>query len=266
MNDDTAIAVIEEQADKNIRREFHDGRWFFSVIDVVAILTDSRNPRNYWNMLKSRMRDEGASELYTNCVQLKLPSRDGKNYRTDAADAETILRIVQSIPSPKAEPLKLWLAKTGAERLQEIQSGATVDTSAVAKPAPDASLIDWADYYEKLATLYRQQAAIETHLVAVDGRLDSIQDELESLHAAVSILPELLERLGPLTLTPDHQVGVKEYVKRLHDAGGFSYGQIYSELNSAFRVGTYTQIPDDAWSAIEDWFQRRIAAAERRNH
>jgi hypothetical protein len=265
MNDDTAIAVIEEQADASIRREWHDGRMFFSVIDVVGVLTDSTYPNRYWSDLKRQLLVEGANEVYENLVRLKLKAPDGKMRETDTADTETILRIVQSIPSPKAEPLKLWLAKTGADRLQEIQSGATVDTSAVAKPTPDASLMDWADYYEKLAALYRQQAAIETHLVAVDGRLDSMQDELESIHAVVSILPELLERLGPLTLTPDHQVGVKEYVKRLHDAGGFSYGQIYSELNSGFRVGSYSQIPDDAWSAIEDWFTRRIDAAQRRN-
>jgi len=96
------LALIEEQADASIRREWHEQRWFFSVIDVVGMLTDSPNPRNYWNMLKSRMSEEGAEQTYTNCVRLKMQSKDGKMRQTDAADTETLLRIIQSIPSPKA--------------------------------------------------------------------------------------------------------------------------------------------------------------------
>jgi len=108
-------------AGRVIRREWHDGRWFFSVIDAVAVLTDSPNPRNYWSMLKRKLADEGAGELYRNCVQLKMRSPlDGKKYATDAADTETMLRIVQSIPSPKAEPFKQWLAQVGAQRLDEV--------------------------------------------------------------------------------------------------------------------------------------------------
>jgi hypothetical protein len=110
-NDDRDRALLpfggnDEGAGRLIRRQWHDGRWFLSVVDVIAVLTDSPNPRNYWNMLKRRLRDEGAAEMYTNCVQLKMRSLDGKSYATDAADTETLLRIVQSIPSPKAEPIK----------------------------------------------------------------------------------------------------------------------------------------------------------------
>jgi len=94
--------------------------WFFSVIDVVAILTDSPNPRNYWKVLKHRLIAEG-SELVTNCNQLKMPSSDGKNYLTDVATTEQLFRLIQSIPSPKAEPFKLWLAKIGNERLNQMQ-------------------------------------------------------------------------------------------------------------------------------------------------
>ena len=94
-------------------------KWYFSVVDVVGILTDSPNPRNYWKVLKHRLTKEG-NESVTNCNQLKLPSADGKFYKTDVADTEQLLRLVQSIPSPKAEPFKQWLAKVGYERMQEI--------------------------------------------------------------------------------------------------------------------------------------------------
>jgi len=106
---------------KNIRRIWHNTGWYFSVIDVVEALTESTNPRNYWSMLKKR-ESEQEVELSTNCVQLKLQSSDGKYYETDCANTEGISRIIQSIPSPKAEPFKLWLAKVGYERVQEIEN------------------------------------------------------------------------------------------------------------------------------------------------
>lgn len=92
--------------------------WFFSIVDVVAVLTDSPNPRTYWSVLKNRLKKEG-SELATNCSQLKMKSADGKNYLTDVADTEQLLRLIQSIPSPKAEPFKQWLARVGYERIEE---------------------------------------------------------------------------------------------------------------------------------------------------
>ncbi len=94
-------------------------KWYFSIIDVVAILTESSNPRKYWSVLKTRLKQEG-SQLATNCSQLKMLSSDGKMYNTDVADTEQLLRLIQSIPSPKAEPFKQWLAKVGHERMQEI--------------------------------------------------------------------------------------------------------------------------------------------------
>ena len=94
--------------------------YYFSVIDVIGALTSSTNPRNYWNMLKSRLTDEG-SELYTNCVQLKMrSSKDGKMYKTDTLDTEGIFRLIESVPSPKAEPFKLWLAKLGSRKIDEV--------------------------------------------------------------------------------------------------------------------------------------------------
>ncbi len=93
--------------------------WYFSVVDVVEILTNSQNPRKYWSVLKTRLKAEG-SELTTKCSQLKLQSSDGKYYKTDCLDTKGILRLIQSIPSPKAEPFKVWLAKIGSERFDEI--------------------------------------------------------------------------------------------------------------------------------------------------
>jgi len=92
--------------------------WYFSIVDVVSILTNSPNPRKYWSVLKTRLKKEG-SELTTNCSQLKMKSADGKQYLTDVADTEQLLRLIQTIPSPKAEPFKLWLARVGFERIEE---------------------------------------------------------------------------------------------------------------------------------------------------
>lgn len=107
MSETRAIQPFDGESGRLIRRQWHDSRWFFSVVDVVGVLTDAQIPRNYWSDLKRRLtKDEGFGELHAKIVQLKMRSLDGKRYATDAADAETILRIVQSIPSPKAEPLK----------------------------------------------------------------------------------------------------------------------------------------------------------------
>lgn len=104
-----------------IRKTLHDNEWWFSVIDVVEALTDSVNARDYWFRMKTRVKEEEKVELSTICRQLKLPSSDGKSYLTDCADTEGMFRIIQSIPSPKAEPFKRWLAKVGFERVQEIE-------------------------------------------------------------------------------------------------------------------------------------------------
>ncbi len=104
-----------------IRKVWHKQQeeWYFSVIDVCQVLSESTNPKNYWNMLKTRLRDEG-NETYTNCVRLKMHAADGKMRLTDCANTEQLLRIIQSIPSKKAEPFKQWLAMVGKERLDEM--------------------------------------------------------------------------------------------------------------------------------------------------
>ncbi len=106
---------------KKIRRNWYDNEWYFSIVDVVEVLTDSETPRNYWKVLKHRLNKEG-SEVVTFCNQLKLESLDGKKYLTDCANTKSIFRIIQSIPSKKAEPFKRWLAKVGYERVQEIEN------------------------------------------------------------------------------------------------------------------------------------------------
>lgn len=116
-----AIQLFE---DKQIRTAWDAEReeWYFSIVDVIAILTDQKTPRgasNYWAKLKQRLKDEGASELLTNCQQLKMTASDGKKRLTDVADTEQLLRIIQSVPSPKAEPFKAWLAMVGRERIEE---------------------------------------------------------------------------------------------------------------------------------------------------
>ena len=113
------IKIFEDKKVRSLWDEEQE-KWYISIVDVVAVLTDSPNPRMYWSVLKTRLKAEG-SQLTTNCSQLKMQSADGKFYLTDVADTEQLFRLVQSIPSPKAEPFKRWLAKVATERLDEIQ-------------------------------------------------------------------------------------------------------------------------------------------------
>jgi DNA-damage-inducible protein D len=98
---------------KQIRKTIHKDQWHFSIVDIIEALTDSDNPRDYWYRMKRREKETTGVELSTFCRQLKLTSSDGKSYKTDCVNTETAFRIIQSIPSPKAEPIKLWLAKVG---------------------------------------------------------------------------------------------------------------------------------------------------------
>lgn len=113
------IKIFEDRKVRTLWDAEHE-KWYISIVDVVGILTDSPNPNNYWKVLKNRLKKEG-SQLVTNCNQLKMQSADGKFYKTDVADTEQLFRLIQSIPSPKAEPFKLWLAQVAAERLDEMQ-------------------------------------------------------------------------------------------------------------------------------------------------
>ncbi len=123
----TTLAIFE---DHNIRQIWHDDEWYFSVVDVIRALTNSKNPQQYWYTLKKRLAVEGSHETLTNCKGLKLPASDGKMRETDCANTETMLRLIQSVPSPNAERFKQWLAQVGAERLEEIED-------------PEAALDEW---------------------------------------------------------------------------------------------------------------------------
>ena len=122
-----------EQKQVRTHWDAENEEWYFSVIDIVEVLTESPSPRKYWSVLKTRLKKEG-SELATNCSQLKMQSTDGKYYKTDCMTTKNILRLVQSIPSPKAEPFELWLAEVGNERLNEIAD-------------PEKAILRGADYY-----------------------------------------------------------------------------------------------------------------------
>lgn len=119
MADKTSIKLFEQRQVRSIWDDEQE-KWYFSIVDVVGALTESPNPRKYWSVLKTRLKKEG-SELATNCSQLKMQSADGKFYKTDIADTEQLFRLIQSVPSKKAEPFKLWLAKVGRERIDEIE-------------------------------------------------------------------------------------------------------------------------------------------------
>ena len=119
MTQKESIRLFEE---RKVRAIWDDEQeeWYFSIVDVISILTDSPNPRKYWSVLKTRLKREG-SELTTNCSQLKMQAADGKKYLTDVANTEQLFRLVQSVPSPKAEPFKLWIAQVAKERLDQMQ-------------------------------------------------------------------------------------------------------------------------------------------------
>ena len=119
MTQKESVRLFEE---RKVRAIWDDEQeeWYFSIVDVISILTDSPNPRKYWSVLKTRLKREG-SELTTNCSQLKMQAADGKKYLTDVANTEQLFRLIQSVPSPKAEPFKLWIAQVAKERLDQMQ-------------------------------------------------------------------------------------------------------------------------------------------------
>ena len=129
MTQKQALQIFDE---KKIRTAWDDNeeKWYFSVVDVVAALTDSPNPQTYWRVLKKRLKDEG-NQTVTNCNGLKMIAPDGKMRMTDVADTEQILRIIQSIPSPKAEPFKQWMAQVASQRIDQLQDPELSITQAV---------------------------------------------------------------------------------------------------------------------------------------
>ncbi len=119
MEQDNKIILFQE---KQVRRVWHNEQWFFSIIDVVGILSESTDPQRYWSVLKSRLKKQEGLDVTTICSKLKMAGLDGKNYPTDCANTEGVLRLIMSVPSPNAEPFKLWMAKVGQERIEEIEN------------------------------------------------------------------------------------------------------------------------------------------------
>jgi hypothetical protein len=150
---------------KQIRRKWDSEKelWYFAVVDVIAAITDSRNPQVYWRVLKKRLHDEGANETVTKCNGLKMVAPDGKMRLADVADTETIFRLIQSIPSPNAEPFKLWLARVGYERVEEAQD-------------PELTINRALNAYRKLG---RSDAWINQRLKSIEIRKD-LTNEWES--------------------------------------------------------------------------------------
>lgn len=158
-----------------IRKVFHESEWWFSAVDVVEALTGSANPRRYWSDLKRQMAEkEGFSELYEAIVQLKMVAEDGKLRETDAINPETVFRIIQSIPSPRAEPLKRWLARVAYERIQEIQDPEIAIKRAIMEYQIQGRSIDWIEkrirsimVRKELTSEWKKRGVDETHEFAI---------------------------------------------------------------------------------------------------
>ena len=120
--DKNMIPFEGSEGTRDVRRVWHDGEWYYSVVDLIGVLTDSPQPRMYWNRVKARAETEGFEDTLRQVIQLRLKSPDGKLRLTDTATRQTVLRIIQAIPSPRAEPVRLWLAKVGDERIEEIEN------------------------------------------------------------------------------------------------------------------------------------------------
>jgi hypothetical protein len=267
--DDMALAVIEEQADRTIRRAAIGGDWYFSVVDVIAVLTDTPTPNKYWTDMKRRITDEGFAQLAANCRSLKLTAADGKQRPTDAADVRTMLRIVQSVPSPKAEPIKQWLARVGEQHIseeaqlgnQQVPSGHLLDTG----------LLELAEYHEQLARVYRQQANLRTRLESVevvtrshDQQLLDILLRLESLESNQTALPDMLALLRPENLSQAHQTLLKRWTNDLCRLTGWHLNMIWQDLVVDFGYDNFSDATEADWQRIADWFQVRLEDATKR--
>ncbi len=196
-----------------IRRVFDEGTetWWFSVIDVVQVLTqqvDYQTARKYWNKLRERLGKEG-SQSVTDCHRLKLPAADGKSYLTDVATAETLLRLVQSIPSPKAEPIKLWLAKVGYERMQEMAdpalslnqewSGVSVKDHKSAKGLGSHNL---RDHMTEAELIFTALAELSTRQIAETTQAIGLKDNATAAQAGGGIAKQARKQLESKTGKP----------------------------------------------------------------
>lgn len=241
-----------------MRRVWHEGRWFFSVIDMIGLLTDSAMPRRYWTDMKRRLKDEGFDEVYAKCAQLKMESPDGKQRLTDAADTETLLRIIQSIPSPRAEPFKQWLARVGAQRLEELDNPRVAADSLRLLYRKRGYADEWIEQRlqgivvrDELTTEWRERGAEEglefailteilhhgTFDVSTDAhrevkalkRRDNLRDSMTSLELALTMLSEATSTALHQTRDSQGLVELERDALRAGEIAGTARQQIESE-------------------------------------
>lgn len=282
---ETALDLLSEQASERVRRVWHEGRWFFSVIDAVGFLTESARPRAYWDAMKRRITDEGFHELSTFCRQLKMQAPDGKQRLTDCADTETLLRLIQSIPSPKAEPFKQWLARVGAQRLEELDSKRVAADSLRLLYHKRGYTDEWieqrlqciivrdertAEWRERGADEGREFAILtnilhagtfdvsmdEHHAVKGLKKRDNLRDNMTSLELALTILSEA-------TSTAIHQSrdsqGLTELQRDAGEAGAIAGS---ARLQIEARTGLPVVSPENARTLTARAAQPRLFGGE----
>jgi len=271
MEESRGVVLFEEKYVRRVWSEAEE-KWYFSVVDAVGILSNSENPRRYWSDLKRKLIKEGYNELYEKIVQLKMQAPDGKERMTDSADAETLLRIIQSIPSPKAEPFKRWLAKVGYERMREIE-----DPELAAKRMHDIYLAkgyseDWiALRMRGIAT--RETLTDEWKNRGIDAPSDYAILTAEISKAAFGMTPSEYKKLKGLDRSGenlrDHMSDLELIFSQLSeaatteiarnvDAQGFTQNK-----NAAYRGG---KIAGDARKNLEDQTGRPVSSKDNYKH
>ena len=198
---------------KKIRTAWNEEQeeWYFSIVDVIAVLTGTENPRRYWSDLKRKLKKEGAVELYEKIVQLKMLSSDGKKYKTDVANTEQLLRIVQSVPSPKAEPFKAWLASVGRERIEE-----TIDPEQAIDRALETYLKKGKEYAILTDEISRAWSGMTTRQYKkLKGlKKENLRDNMNDLELVLTMLAEaatteISKTVKPATFPENRKVAQK---------------------------------------------------------
>ena len=213
MNELINTDSIQLFEDKKIRTAWDEAQeeWYFSIVDVIAILTGTENPRRYWSDLKRKLKKEGAVELYEKIVQLKMLSSDGKKYKTDVANTEQLLRIVQSVPSPKAEPFKAWLASVGRERIEE-----TIDPEQAIDRALETYLKKGKEYAILTDKISRAWSGMTTRQYKkLKGlKKENLRDNMNDLELVLTMLAEaatteISKTVKPATFPENRKVAQK---------------------------------------------------------
>jgi DNA-damage-inducible protein D len=250
-----------------IRKTFHESEWWFSIVDIVEALTGTSNPRRYWSDLKRQMAEkEGFSEVYDEIVQLKFVAEDGKLRESDAANPETLFRIIQSIPSPKAEPLKRWLAKVAYERIKEVQNPEIAIKRAVAEYQAQGRPMDWIEQRirtilvrKELTNEWKRRGVDEHHEFAILTSVLSMQTfgvaipdhkRVKNLKSSHNLRDHMTDM--ELILTMLSEKSTKE-IAQTTDAQGFDQNKV------AARMGG--RIAGDARRALETQTGKKVVSS-----